>query len=894
LDKYASGLLISNTKTKISYYQGDNNPIIYQSKKIARIQSAISGGFDVQGGQRILDAIQGIINAQNRFVDVRTESTNFSLSPIPDVRDETVSRFAANRYRSTYRSLRPLMRDTEEPCEKCDKKSHTKGTYEPPDVITKTELDNDAKIFAFNLIDDWIADPSNVRLLRVGLDLWPDSELLSQVLELLKQYVRDGRGNKAVQRVAWYCLSQIFRAGATETGFIGDEDALPSEINIDKYRETLKDEAIRVLNLISSIPWYLKQQALMYLTVYSPGSVPLFKHSKNQNTVHYMRVIQFLRNELTSITSNDFAKYATLVRRSYLSEKQAFDLIYPQLTPIRLERIFNIDAAFAYELSVSLNGRFNLTKCLKIDLCICSTEPSNGWSLLTQEVLNSSLEWCNEIVLLQFARLFLEKYSNNEISFLNTAIPPNAVLIKWHDKNKRIIEGVDIQLKTEFRNCLFYQPPAWCEGDDCWRFHLGYLLRFILTKQYDYTRNVRPISWKENCSIYRIPESHWYLRDHGMYSGFSAFGADWLPISDWVESFLFGLLHWPGCKSNGFYEWIKTGVSTTIVKLQKRVEVLKSIYGKASSAMMLPISAPSFNSFYGSKRPFRACIVQKIIPDDACFEANPNDITFSDPKIRRCHRNHLSAAIAALEKMLELRETHEKMDGRLDLVVFPELSLHPDDIATHIVPFVRKHRTIVLAGINYTEIAINHKCINSALWIIPSYSPSYGLQILIRRQGKAHLSLDESKFIRENHHNVEGFRPCQWIINYEWEVGKLPLRLTSSICYDATDIKLTSDLRNLSDILIIPSLNKDVKTYDQMALSLHYIMYQMIIVANNGTYGGSNAFAPFKDEFKKEIFHLHGQPQATFGFLELSESKIRTFIDRWNTTADYWKPPPCR
>ena len=43
-------------------------------------------------------------------------------------------------------------------------------------------------------------------------------------------------------------------------------------------------------------------------------------------------------------------------------------------------------------------------------------------------------------------------------------------------------------------------------------------------------------------------------------------------------------------------------------------------------------------------------------------------------------------------------------------------------------------------------------------------------------------------------------------------------------------------------ILAIPALNKDVKTFDQMALALHYHMFQLVIVANSGQYVGSNAY----------------------------------------------------
>lgn len=96
-----------------------------------------------------------------------------------------------------------------------------------------------------------------------------------------------------------------------------------------------------------------------------------------------------------------------------------------------------------------------------------------------------------------------------------------------------------------------------------------------------------------------------------------------------------------------------------------------------------------------------------------------------------------------------------------------------------------------------------------------------------------------------------------------------PLWITAAVCYDATDLKLAADLRARSDVFVIPALNQDYETFDHMAAALHYHMFQMVVVVNNGQFGGSCALAPYKEAFKRELFHLHGQPQASVGFLEI-------------------------
>ena len=114
--------------------------------------------------------------------------------------------------------------------------------------------------------------------------------------------------------------------------------------------------------------------------------------------------------------------------------------------------------------------------------------------------------------------------------------------------------------------------------------------------------------------------------------------------------------------------------------------------------------------------------------------------------------------------------------------------------------------------------------------------------------------------------------------------------LTASVCYDATDLSMAADLRNQSDVFAILALNKDVKTFDQMALALNYDMFQLVIVANNGQYGGSNAYWPSNDVVKRQIFHLHGQSQATVAFLEIKN--IAEFLQRHDPDNDIWKYPP--
>jgi hypothetical protein len=296
----------------------------------------------------------------------------------------------------------------------------------------------------------------------------------------------------------------------------------------------------------------------------------------------------------------------------------------------------------------------------------------------------------------------------------------------------------------------------------------------------------------------------------------------------------------------------------------------------------------------------RVGLIQSVFPYADIFKQYPNDPELNSPNIRKKHKRHIATLMEGVTQMLQVRETHDDVPNQreqavIDLLIFPELAIHPDDVETLLVPFVRKHRCIVLAGLVYhsQQLGENSQLINSALWIIPDLSASKGLQIKKIEQGKNFLTNEEKKL----NPKPVSFRPAQWIISYDWSPQqRRPLYFSGSICYDSTDIKLNADLRSRTDLLAICALNKDVGTFDRLSESNHYQMFQGLIVANNGKYGGSNCYMPFGKPEKRQVLHLHGQPQAQIAFIEIDPEKI---INRHlkkehknQKPTGEWKTPP--
>lgn len=884
LSEAAPGLEVSDEKTEAAFVRGESQPLLRQSRRMARIQTAVSGGFDAAGGQSIIEAVQGLLRAQDQFAfkDKPKGETRSPFLPVPDVRSETVNRFAAVRFRKTFRSLRPMLEDIEEV--DANLEADEDGIDGIMPTLTKADLDDDARAFAYGLVAKWVADPSNVRLLRIGLDIWPSSELLRQVLELLRPYTEGSDGGGTARKVAQYCLAEILRAGATETGLVPDTECLPSEIDLQSYREALVSEAVRILNEpMTSVRWYLRQQALLCLAVHNPVAAPAAAMSRGPETRRYRDLISFLRGDIKQPTSADFGTLAVLTRRSFRSKADAHSIVARQIDDGRFKQILSRDPAFAAELREEMAFPNSVAH-----------GPEDGlvplYDVVKSDNRLNSLR--SELGVVSFARAFVDAVQSGD---LPERISPEQVLVKVSKRGSYgVVETLSVHREMfDYAGRVLYGVPDWVTSDARWRYQLGFLLRFILTAQLDYTQLQSAFENPQDSHRYRPVRSHWYQRIYGLYSGHDAFGDDWLPISQDVQDFLFSLLAWPGCRE-GKADWVKDDPSAVWLRLRVWEDRVKKDVGEGTGCLFLKVPAPICVPG-DAQRPLRACVVQSVTPDPEDYKAafKRGDYSLDDPVIRGRHRRHLSSAIEAVKKMLALRQTHK--DGcssqRLDWLILPELAVHRNDVQTHLLPFARQYKTIILAGMVFDQVVAGAPLVNSALWIIPRYTHQFGLQTIYVRQGKQHLAPIEDR-LNAGGSIIHGFRPAQWLVGYEWSKSVVddPLWLTASVCYDATDLGLVADLRRRSDIFAIPALNRDVGTFDQMAQALHYHMYQMVIVANNGCFGGSNAHLPKKEPYLKQVFHTHGQPQASISFFELED--IGDMKGRHAAGKTHWPSQP--
>ena len=288
-----------------------------------------------------------------------------------------------------------------------------------------------------------------------------------------------------------------------------------------------------------TIPWYLRQQALLFLAASDPAGAPFTRTGTVQETQHYRELIRFLRGEgdrLRKLRSSDFATLAVLARRAFVDRARAVELTQAGISPSRTWQIAQKAPSFLLELiDTETDARLfdDLPPRIREDLCQASESSDDDHDTLAKVVLDTHPggPLRNELSLLRFATAFLEQWQDQEPP--PEVIAPVQVQLRLTEEFG-IAEFEDLRILRSRANPSgsLYEPPSWCEAGERWRIQLGFLLRFILSGQPDFTRPVREASWKETASAYRPAENHWYQRLYGLYSGQPAFGDDWLPITD--------------------------------------------------------------------------------------------------------------------------------------------------------------------------------------------------------------------------------------------------------------------------------------------------------------------------------------------------------------------------
>ena len=891
LTQSAPGLVINHDKSSVVLGRDSGGGLIPISRTLQRINHNVSGTMDIITGLETMDLIEGVLAGQEHTeLGLGTEHSKTFFAAKPDVRDETVARFSANRFRRTYRSLRPLCTDDDDP---------TDGSLLP--TLSRISLDGRAALFSRRLIERWVRDPSNVRLLRIALDLFPDVGYLKVVLGLLNQYVpvteqRISRRRMAPRRVAWYCLAELLKAGATETGLVNDSDCLPDDVELTKYRRQLLKVAENIAQQpADSIPWYLQQQAYLYLACMRKPRTENVHPSTPEYLRDYKRLHALMRGRSQALRDAPSGIVPlALINAHHNGVDSASKTFLPRLRQVDAptQRQWLLDVLReSPELAESLyagmsDGEQETYHQLFLAHGVVTSQQSENEDGTSSSLLalarSSANPFQQEYAVLRFAMKALDALQHFE-----GAISPYRIHIEsehWHNLQDRAFPFPDDCFQVRFELSgepdSRYELPDWVPINRRWAYQLGQMLRMILTGTPDFTERS---TWKrreQQSPQYRPYRSSWLRRRYGLFNGRSAFGPPWMPITPWLAELIGRLLEWPGTARSNTEIRLPDGFSKTAIArlIRRRIRELEDLYGRASRTPVLPIRLKKPQQ-EGATRKVRMGVVQTVLPR---YSQLLDDPELNSATVRSSHRRHLSAVLGGVHRMLQVRETHVEEQPGLELLVLPELAVHVDDVDTHLLPFALQHQCIVFAGLVFHRRLVNYgDVVNSGLWIVPSRTRLGTLQVDFFEQGKWHLTNDEEKC------HISPFRPAQWVLQFTSSAGqpRCLWSMTGAMCYDSTDIHLAADLREVTDMFVVPALNRDVGTFDNMAAAMHYHMFQHVIIANSGEYGGSTGQAPFEDRHRRPIFHSHGNEQVSISFFEID-------FDDYKQGARGMKTPP--
>jgi hypothetical protein len=310
--------------------------------------------------------------------------------------------------------------------------------------------------------------------------------------------------------------------------------------------------------------------------------------------------------------------------------------------------------------------------------------------------------------------------------------------------------------------------------------------------------------------------------------------------------------------------------STLLSFFKKRKHFQLSRYGNQSATpgYEIPVSlSPS-----SDLKNFKVAVVQTLMP--YLKDMSLSHPTQWKPAYRARHTAHLSAMCQLISQQVKAsliaQNKHKSKHGaHLDLIVFPELSIHPDDMF-HLERLSDLTKATIFAGQTFILHPYKKAPINRGVWIVRQ-ATKHGRNIQRIYQGKKYPMSEEQKM------GVIGHRPYQAILALNDSHGN-SANLTASICFDATDLKLTADFREITDCYVVSALNRDITTFDNMAASLQFQMYQHVIIANSGEFGGSTVQAPYKERYDKLIAHVHGSNQAAVSLFSMDLTAFKNTV----------------
>lgn len=849
----------SKTEAELFSYSGRLTGV---AATMNALQAQLSGPFDLNSLVQTEAGLNGLLaTAELGFHIQANKSLHNSRSPLAaiarpknEVKDDTLTRFSAYRLSKVLREKRIFS----------DLSSEVDG------VSARKALEYEFEALSRRLIGIWLFNPSQVQVLKYALNTFPSAELIEPILTELKNAAFLNTHLHAKCH-AFYIITEIFRAAATETGFWIEEDSNFSVGDLSEYRKTLINCARELLSN-EQTPWYAVQQASFFLStrkirhtlprksiyrnhILLQGYLfPSYRiHFKpNPNRFSGISIIGHQIKQDTHHHQKWFENYAKYITADDLSSamKTICDLDYSLAEGIvtsHQNRIISLPHDVPEHLKIYAESRWFAMK---------DQLPTGEWISLADAMMHISSPFGSENALLTLAlgicrSDFFETHDYSNLSPISIEIKVK----KWADLERLNSRTLEVQKKSHFVPIdPHYLTPSWIKKTHEWQYALGRILRSLAIGEPDFTAR----SWilRADHQKYHGLKTSWDKRRIGISHDPYNLGATTSAFTPWISELITNLLAWPGRMSspreipNLAGDFSKDELMSV---LRKRIAHQRALFGKSSN---LPVYEYPISWKLRDSRKLRILMIQGLMPAVADFSSGLS--TLDTDSYRGRHRDHLASILKiAHNKILARQAILKKEDGPdIDLVLIPEYGVHPDD-QDLLRSFSDATGAIIFFGIVGAKHPRNSdKYINTARWLIPNRAGTRRSWIRID-QGKKTLTPEEAKLPQ-----LIGWRPHQALVKLVFSDQDF-YRISGAICYDATDLSLAADLRDLTHTFVVLAMNNDIKTFDGMVSALRYHMYQHIVIANTGEFGGSTAQAPYDLEHKRQIAHIHGSGHIT-------------------------------
>jgi len=862
-------LKLNDEKTVIERFTPKRGGI---SQKLNDIQKKVSGPISINEIDEHLGHLEGLVTLSAQLTDNSngTENTNPLATiekPLQDVREDTLLRFCANKIHTLLKQKRSMIAQE----------------VDVNGAPIAGGWDYLQEHMGRKFISAWSRDPSLVLLLKKGLEFFPDKRLIEIVFEQLLSVLN--RTAKESQ-VACYCLCEIYRHSATVI-HSKERWAFPAHAEVDEFFEYLQNKAISLLD--SATHESLAKQARFYCLVMNDS--PLDKETSDKNFNFITKVMKGYRNISRVITQEDFVANSLLAFQMGHDKKAVIKAISCFLEKLSTKNskeksLSRTDVRyFIKKISVESPELFN-------QLVSYAKSQSLTWGKANNNLINNT-GYYQKAITTPFNKLEravpllgILKRHDNPFRHENAVLKLLASLLSEDDGlfeqridilNSNIrcehwneLQSLDVELNLEAKfiesNDDAYPIPEWVKNEHVKLFHIGTFLRSCLLGKLDWTG----FNAKSQTGVgYKGINTSFAKRKLGMMHSAETIGGHTAPMSNWLSSLLFRLLQWPGVQVNDTYNnWPKSwdlGSLRTLVN--KRIEEQKKLYCKLTE---MPGYIERVDlGWENDKKALNVVMVQSLLPLKGDF--SKYGFLLDNNSYRAKHRRHVASVAELILHKINSQNSidddkYKKTD--IDLIVWPELAVNIEDIDI-LEQLADKTGAMLFTGLTFMNLENIAGPNNVGMWLIPNKQKG-GRQFIRRFQGKQHMMADEKG-------HAMPWRPYQLFIELVHPAfpNESGFKLTGAICYDATDIKLSADLKDKSDAFIVPALNKDVATFDSMVDSLYYHMYQHVVLVNTGEFGGSVAKAPYKEKYDKLITHVHGSHQVSISSFEMNMFDFR-------------------